>query len=67
MAKKEVNKGGYTTVTLGKELLDKVDKHASKSVINNRSMTIRMILQQYYELKDNGVDILKMDAEDFNR
>lgn len=55
--------GGYTSVTLG-ELLERVDQQSADSGINNRSLMIRLILQEYYTLKEKGVDILKMEADD---
>jgi metal-responsive CopG/Arc/MetJ family transcriptional regulator len=64
MADKNVKKGGYTSVTLGDSLLSKVDEHASETALNNRSLTIRLILEQYYKLKVDGIDILKMDIKE---
>jgi metal-responsive CopG/Arc/MetJ family transcriptional regulator len=63
MADDKENKGGYTSVTLGDELFKTIDKHSADTGMDNRSLMIRLILQQYYKLKENGVDILKRDVD----
>lgn len=60
MAKRE----GYTTVSLGKELINRIDEHSEDNCDFNRTLTIRKILTAYYRLKDKKVDILKLEAED---
>ena len=60
----EEKKGGYTSVTLGDELLGKIDKHSAASGMNNRSLVIRLVMESYYNLKEKGVDILKKDVDE---
>ena len=63
MTEKDDNKGGYTSVILG-DLLEKVDKQSADTGMDNRSLLIRLILQEYYKLKEKGVDLLKIDDVD---
>lgn len=58
------NKNGYVSVTLGNELLEKVQKHSIESGFNNKSLIIRRIINRYYNMKDNGIDILNMDIDE---
>lgn len=58
-----MSKKGYTSVSLG-DLLEKVDEQSNKRGLKNRSLMIRLILQEYYNLKDKGVDLLKIDDMD---
>jgi len=57
------NKSGYASVTLG-DMLARVDEHTIENADDNRSLTIRRVLKEYYNLKDKGVDILKRDADE---
>ena len=61
----ENRRKGYTSVSLGEELMNKIDTQGKKSGGINRSLMIRLILEKYYELKENGIDTLKIDVDDF--
>ena len=61
----ENRRKGYTSVSLGEELMNKIDTQGKKSGGINRSLMIRLILEKYYELKDKGVDTLKVEVDDF--
>lgn len=60
---KDTDKKGYCSVTL-KEQLERVDDHTREIGMDNRSGLIRMIVKKYYDLKEKGVDILKIDTEE---
>lgn len=53
---------GNTTISL-KDLLPKIDELTESNSDCNRSHTIRRILQIYFTLRDEGIDILKMDEQ----
>ena len=53
---------GFTTIYL-KDWMAKVDKLSMDLGIENRSETIRMILKKYFDLKDNGIDLLLLNHE----
>ena len=53
---------GNTTISL-KEFLPKIDELTEANSDCNRSHTIRRILQMYFTLKDEGIDLLKMEEK----
>lgn len=59
----EDNERGYVSVTL-KELLPRVDELSKDMGNDNRSGTIRIIVKKYFDLKDAGLDILKLDKDE---
>ena len=53
---------GYTSISL-KGIIEKVDALSKETGIENRSEVIRMILKRYFDLKENGFDILKKEMK----
>lgn len=57
---------GYTSISLNEQMAN-IDKLTEEQGIYNRSQTIRMILKRYFDLKDKGIDILKMNNEELKK